>query len=64
MVVHGDQMLSVHGRRIADHAVKLRLPAIYTNSGWTDAGGLISYGASFSDLYRRAATYVVTRVIE
>ena len=58
LVVHGDQTLMVHRRGIADHAVKLRLPAIYTNSGWTDAGGLISYGANFPDLYRRAATYV------
>ena len=58
VVVHGDQMLVVHRRGIADHAVKLRLPAVYTNSRWTDAGGLISYGASFPDIYRRAASYV------
>ena len=58
LVVHGDQMLIVHRRRIGDHAVKLRLPAIYTTSIWTNAGGLISYGAHFPDLYRRAATFV------
>ncbi len=58
LVVHGDQMLSVHRRRIADHAVKLRLPAVYTQSAWTDGGGLMSYGASFPDIYRRAASYV------
>jgi len=58
LVVHGDQMFGVHRRRIVDHTVKLRLPAVYTNSGWPAAGGLISYGASFPDIYRRAATYV------
>jgi putative ABC transport system substrate-binding protein len=58
LVVHGDEVLSVHRRRITDHAVKLRLPAVYTQSGWTDGGGLISYGTSFPDIYRRAASYV------
>ena len=58
LVVHGDQMLIVNRRRIADHAVKLRIPAVYTNSIWTEAGGLVSYGAHFPDLYRRAATNV------
>jgi putative ABC transport system substrate-binding protein len=58
LVVHGDPILLIHRRGIADHAVKLRLPTIYTNSAWTDAGGLISYGVSFPGLYRRAATYV------
>ena len=35
-----------------------RLPAIYGNSEHVDAGGLMSYGPSFVDLCRRAATYV------
>jgi putative ABC transport system substrate-binding protein len=34
------------------------LPAIYVSKEYIEAGGLIAYGASFPDLYRRAATYV------
>ena len=47
-----------HRTQIADLAVKSRLPAIYTIREFVEAGGLMSYGASFTDLYRRAATYV------
>jgi putative tryptophan/tyrosine transport system substrate-binding protein len=39
-------------------AASHRLPAIYTFRDFVDAGGLMSYGASLSDLYRRAAGYV------
>jgi putative ABC transport system substrate-binding protein len=35
-----------------------RLPAIYGYREMVEAGGLMSYGVSFSDMYRRAATYV------
>jgi putative ABC transport system substrate-binding protein len=45
-------------RRIPELAVKSRLPAIYTSGQSVDAGGLMSYGTNFEDLYRRAATYV------
>ena len=45
-------------RRIVDLAGKSRLPAIYTQGRWVAAGGLMSYGASWPDLFRRAATYV------
>jgi len=44
--------------QIAELAVKSRLPAIYANIEYVDAGGLMSYGTSITDLYRRAATYV------
>ena len=43
---------------IAELAVKNRLPAIYSNSLFVDAGGLMSYSANLNDLDRRAATYV------
>jgi putative ABC transport system substrate-binding protein len=43
---------------IVEFAAKHRLPAIYSSREFVDAGGLISYGVSFPDLYRRAATYV------
>jgi putative ABC transport system substrate-binding protein len=44
--------------RIAELAVKNHLPAIYPQSDFVEAGGLIFYGPSIIDLYRRAATYV------
>jgi putative ABC transport system substrate-binding protein len=43
---------------IAELATKSRLPAIYYRSEFVEAGGLMSYGVSFTDLDRRAATYV------
>jgi putative ABC transport system substrate-binding protein len=45
-------------RRIPDFAVKYRLPAIYFSSAIVDDKGLMSYGASLSDLDRRVAIYV------
>jgi putative ABC transport system substrate-binding protein len=45
-------------RRIVELAGKYRLPAIYPEKGFVDEGGLMSYGADFDDLYRRAAVYV------
>ena len=45
-------------KRIVELAAKRRLPAIYTDTEWIDAGGLMSYGPSYIDLYRRAAIYV------
>ncbi len=44
--------------RIVEFAAEQRLPAIYETSNFVDVGGLISYGPSISDQYRRAATYV------
>src|SRR5204862_2615606 len=45
-------------KRIVELAGKFRMPAIYTEKGFVDEGGLMSYGADFDDLYRRAAVYV------
>ena len=42
---------------IVELAVKYRLPAIYFQKGFVDEGGLMSYGADYDDLYRRAAVY-------
>jgi putative ABC transport system substrate-binding protein len=44
--------------RIFAFAIQHRLPATYTVPQWVEAGGLISYGAHYPDLWRRAATYV------
>ena len=45
-------------RRLADLAAQNRLPAVYPFRESVDAGGLVSYGPDFVDLFRRAATYV------
>jgi putative tryptophan/tyrosine transport system substrate-binding protein len=44
--------------KIATFAQKSRLPSIYSSRTFVDAGGLMSYGPSDPDLFRRAATYV------
>jgi len=44
--------------KIAEFAVKSRLPAIYYSPPYVDAGGLMYYGVNLNDLARRAATYV------
>jgi ABC-type uncharacterized transport system substrate-binding protein len=44
--------------QIAKLAVKSRLPAIYPQTEFTEAGGLMYYGANTPELFRRAATYV------
>ena len=58
IIVLSDPMFGTHRRRIAEFTVKSRLPAIYPGPEFVDAGGLMSYGNNFDDLYRRAATYV------
>jgi putative tryptophan/tyrosine transport system substrate-binding protein len=45
-------------KRIVELAVKYRLPAIYFQKEFVDEGGLMSYGADYDDLFRRAAVYV------
>jgi putative tryptophan/tyrosine transport system substrate-binding protein len=47
-----------HQTKIAELAVKHRLPATYNSPEYVEGGGLMSYGASIPDSYRRAATYV------
>jgi putative tryptophan/tyrosine transport system substrate-binding protein len=44
--------------KIAELAVKRRLPATYPRREFVEDGGLMSYGVNISDLDRRAATYV------
>jgi putative ABC transport system substrate-binding protein len=47
-----------HQVQILDFTAKKRLPAMYPESGFVDAGGLMSYGENLADLWRRAAIYV------
>ena len=45
-------------KQIVDLAIKSRLPAIYASREFVEDGGLMSYGTSYNDLFRRAATFV------
>src|SRR5262249_4736728 len=58
LLVLSDVMLNSHRTRLADLAARNRLPAVYGVRESVEVGGLMSYGPSFLDLYRRAATYV------
>jgi putative ABC transport system substrate-binding protein len=58
LVVVSDVIFNSHQTRLVDLAARSRLPAAYGVRESVEAGGLMSYGASFLDLHRRAATYV------
>jgi ABC-type uncharacterized transport system substrate-binding protein len=51
-------MFTYERKRIVDMAFKSRLPGIYPHRGFVEAGGLMSYAANITDLFRRAASYV------
>ena len=51
-------LILTHVQPIVDLAAKSRLPAMHWEGRWVDAGGLMSYGPSYPDLWRRAALYV------
>jgi putative ABC transport system substrate-binding protein len=58
LVVLPDNYLRTHVRQITELATRLRVPAIYGNRPWAEAGGLMSYGPDQRENYRRAASYV------
>jgi putative ABC transport system substrate-binding protein len=58
LLVGSDTLIQTTQSLVIQLAASHRLPAIYTFRDYVDAGGLVSYGASLSDLYRRAAGYV------
>lgn len=51
-------MLIAHRIQVANLAATNRLPAIYNVPDFVEDGGLMSYGANYPDLWRRAAVYV------
>ncbi len=53
-----DPLTVAYRARVVDFASKNRLPAMYGVREFVDAGGLMAYGPSLSDLFRRSATYV------
>lgn len=58
LVAFSEPLVLAHRRQIADFATRNRLPAISEVREFAEAGGLMTYGASLADLFRRAAGYV------
>jgi len=58
VLVLSTTILYFNRRQVSDLAVKTRLPTIYGRPEYVDEGGLVYYGPSYTDLYRRAAVYV------
>jgi putative ABC transport system substrate-binding protein len=58
VLVLASAIFNAHRTQLVEHAVNSRLPAIFWLSDFVEDGGLMSYGVSFNDLDRRAATYV------
>jgi putative ABC transport system substrate-binding protein len=56
--VIADRFLLAHRARIVEFAARRRLPAMYSFREFVDAGGLMSYSPSYTDLFRRAAGFV------
>src|SRR3982751_3059269 len=58
LLVADDGMFFTHRKRIADLLLAQRLPAMFTNTEYVEAGGLLSYSASSTDNYRRAGMFI------
>jgi putative ABC transport system substrate-binding protein len=58
LFVIADPLFFPERRRISDLAIKHHLPSVSGMSEYVEAGGVLSYGPSYSDLFRRAAVYV------
>src|SRR5262245_22830662 len=56
--VCNDALVNTHRVRINTSAINARLPTMHAIREYVAAGGLVSYGANFPDLFRRAADYV------
>ena len=59
LIVVANPLMTQHAKQVFELATKYRLPSMTEERRYVDAGGLMSYGASLADLYRRAAEYVV-----
>jgi putative ABC transport system substrate-binding protein len=58
LLVLDDALLGMYRRQIAEFATQQHLPSVFASRESVVAGGLMSYGPSLPDLFRRAATYV------
>ena len=58
LYIASEALINTNRFRINSLALDARLPTMHGEKGYVEAGGLMSYGASFTDMYRRAAEYV------
>ena len=58
LMVDSGAFVTAHQKQIIELAAKHRLPTMYPNSRFVEAGGLLTYGGNRSEQYRRAADYV------
>ena len=58
LIVQADYLTITHRKQIASLAVQSGLPTMFFVRDYVDEGGLMSYGANLTDLYRRSADYV------
>jgi putative tryptophan/tyrosine transport system substrate-binding protein len=58
LLIHPHPMFWLERRRVVQLASEIRLPAMYENADFVEAGGLMAYGASLVDMSRRAAGYI------
>ena len=58
LVILNAPLMSIQAARIAELALGLKLPSIYTDISFPQAGGLMSYGPNFDSISKRAAIYV------
>jgi ABC-type uncharacterized transport system substrate-binding protein len=63
LYVSGGPLMNTNQKRIADFALRSRLPSVYQTRQAVDAGGLMSYGADEAESYRRVA-YFVDKVLK
>jgi putative ABC transport system substrate-binding protein len=56
-MVQADVVFITHHRRIVELVARSRVPAVYGEREFVNAGGLMFYGASLADMYRDAAGY-------
>ena len=58
LLVADDSVFTAQRTRIAELALKSRVPTMYGHRDMVAAGGLMTYGPDYGDLYRRSVTYV------
>jgi putative ABC transport system substrate-binding protein len=58
LVIFADPVTMTHSSKIIDFATKKRLPTMFNQKPPVDAGGLVSYGTNYEEVFRRAAVYV------
>ncbi|HVQ82822.1 MAG TPA: ABC transporter substrate-binding protein [Pseudolabrys sp.] len=58
LIMVPDSVFTTHRARIAELALKNRLPAIFANREMVELGGLMSYGENLRDFFRRSAKFV------